>query len=164
MLVSHRCDGHGQVGRGDRVGPSDRRRDRIAGFDGAYRGLDIGTAKPSASARRSVPHHLIDVLEPDEEFSLAQYVEAASHCAAEIAGRGREVLFVGGTPLYLKGLLRGILRGAAGRLGTPPPTGRPDAAKRQPVASSAGGPRGSGCRRAAAPERHPAAHPCVGGL
>ncbi len=76
-----------------------------------YRGMDIGTAKPSAAQRRSVPHHLIDVLDPHEEFSLAQYIEAANRCVAEIAGRGRPVLFVGGTPLYLKGLLRGIFQG-----------------------------------------------------
>ncbi len=76
-----------------------------------YRGMDIGTAKPTAEQRRSVPHHLIDVLEPHEEYSLAQYVEAAGRCAAEIAGRGRPALFVGGTPLYLKGLLRGIFQG-----------------------------------------------------
>jgi tRNA dimethylallyltransferase len=76
-----------------------------------YRGLDIGTAKPTAEQRHSVPHHLIDVLDPHEEFSLAQYVEVANRCAAEIAGRGRQVLFVGGTPLYLKGLLRGIFQG-----------------------------------------------------
>jgi tRNA dimethylallyltransferase len=76
-----------------------------------YRGMDIGTAKPSAAERRSVPHHLVDVLEPHEEFSLAQYVEAAERAVAEIAGRGRQVLFVGGTPLYLKGLLRGIFQG-----------------------------------------------------
>ena len=76
-----------------------------------YRGMDIGTAKPTPEERRSVPHHLIDVLEPHEEYSLAQYVEAAGRCAAEIAGRGRQVLFVGGTPLYLKGLLRGIFEG-----------------------------------------------------
>ena len=76
-----------------------------------YRRMDIGTAKPSLDERRSVPHHLIDVLEPDEEYSLAQYVEAAGRCADEIRGRGRQVLFVGGTPLYLKGLLRGIFEG-----------------------------------------------------
>jgi tRNA dimethylallyltransferase len=76
-----------------------------------YRGMDIGTAKPTAEERRRVAHHLIDVLEPHEEYSLAQYVEAAHRCAAEIAGRGRQVLFVGGTPLYLKALLRGIFRG-----------------------------------------------------
>jgi tRNA dimethylallyltransferase len=76
-----------------------------------YRGMNIGTAKPTAQQRRSVPHHLIDVLEPYEEYSLAQYVEAAGRCAGEIASRGRQALFVGGTPLYLKGLLRGIFRG-----------------------------------------------------
>jgi tRNA dimethylallyltransferase len=76
-----------------------------------YRGMDIGTAKPTAEERLAVPHHLIDVLHPHDEFSLAQYVEAAEHTAAEIAGRGRQALFVGGTPLYLKGLLRGIFQG-----------------------------------------------------
>lgn len=76
-----------------------------------YRGMDIGTAKPSTAERQSVPHHLIDVLDPHEEFSLARYVETANRCVAEIAGRGRQVLFVGGTPLYLKGLLRGIFQG-----------------------------------------------------
>jgi tRNA dimethylallyltransferase len=76
-----------------------------------YRGMDIGTAKPTPEERREVPHHLIDVLDPHEEFSLAQYIEAANKVAAEIAGRGRQVLFVGGTPLYLKGLLRGVLQG-----------------------------------------------------
>jgi len=76
-----------------------------------YRGMDIGTAKPTAQERRETPHHLIDVLDPQEEFSLAQYIEAAGQAVAEIAGRGRQVLFVGGTPLYLKGLLRGVFHG-----------------------------------------------------
>ncbi len=76
-----------------------------------YRGMDIGTAKPTAAERLAVPHHLIDVLDPWEEFSLAGYVELAGRAAAEIASRGRQVLFVGGTPLYLKALLRGIFRG-----------------------------------------------------
>jgi tRNA dimethylallyltransferase len=76
-----------------------------------YRGLDIGTAKPSAAQRGRVPHHLIDVLEPDQEYSLAHYLDAAGECVRQIQSRGREVLFIGGTPLYLKGLLRGIFRG-----------------------------------------------------
>jgi tRNA dimethylallyltransferase len=76
-----------------------------------YRGMDIGTAKPSRDERFEVPHHLIDVLDCDQEFSLAQYVDAAQRRAEAIRGRGREVLFVGGTPLYLKGLLRGIFQG-----------------------------------------------------
>jgi tRNA dimethylallyltransferase len=76
-----------------------------------YQRMDIGTAKPTWEERRAVPHRLIDVLEPHEEYSLAQYVDAAVRCAEEIASRGCQVLFVGGTPLYLKGILRGIFRG-----------------------------------------------------
>jgi tRNA dimethylallyltransferase len=76
-----------------------------------YRGMDIGTAKPSEEERRRVPHHLIDIIEPDEDFSLAQYIDAAHRCVQEIKNRGRIALFVGGTPLYLKGLLRGIFQG-----------------------------------------------------
>ena len=78
-----------------------------------YRGMDIGTAKPTAEQRAAVPHHLVDVVDPHEEFSLAQYVDAAEATVADIRGRGREVLFVGGTPLYLKALLRGIFEGPA---------------------------------------------------
>jgi len=76
-----------------------------------YRGLDIGTAKPTLEERQAVAHHLIDLVDPDQEFSLAEYLDAAEKAAAEIAARGREVLFVGGTPLYLKALLRGIFEG-----------------------------------------------------
>ena len=78
-----------------------------------YRRMDIGTAKPTADERRAVPHHLIDVIEPHEEYSLAQYIDAVKRCVAEIFALGRQVLFVGGTPLYLKGLLRGIFEGPA---------------------------------------------------
>jgi tRNA dimethylallyltransferase len=73
-----------------------------------YRGMDIGTAKPSVAEREGVPHHLIDVISPREEFSVAAYVELAEQAVVEISGRGHEVLFVGGTPLYLKALLRGL--------------------------------------------------------
>ncbi len=78
-----------------------------------YRHMDIGTAKPDRRQLEAVPHHLVDVIEPHEEFSLARYVEAASECVEQIKARGREVIFVGGTPLYLKGLLRGIFEGPA---------------------------------------------------
>ena len=76
-----------------------------------YRGMDIGTAKPTAEQQAAVPHHLIDIVEPSEDYSVAQYVDAAHAKIAEIRGRGREALFVGGTPLYLKALLRGLFEG-----------------------------------------------------
>jgi tRNA dimethylallyltransferase len=76
-----------------------------------YRGMDIGTAKPTAEEQRRVPHHLIDLVEPDHDFSLAQYVDAAQAAIVAIRSRGRTPLIVGGTPLYLKALLRGIFSG-----------------------------------------------------
>lgn len=76
-----------------------------------YQEMDIGTAKPSAAERAAVPHHLVNVVPPTEDFSLSEYIDAAHAAIAEIRGRGREVLFVGGTPLYLKAMLRGVYQG-----------------------------------------------------
>ena len=76
-----------------------------------YRGMDIGTAKPTREQQKEAPHHQIDIRDPNEEYSVAQYVADASRLVEEIQGRGREVLFVGGTPLYLKALLRGFDKG-----------------------------------------------------
>lgn len=76
-----------------------------------YRGMDIGTAKPSVEQQAVVPHHLIDIINPDQEYSINGYLEAVHAKIAEIRGRGNEVLFVGGTPLYLKALLRGLNSG-----------------------------------------------------
>ncbi len=76
-----------------------------------YRGMDIGTAKPTAAERQAVPHHLIDILVPNEQFSVAQYRERALAAIEDITRRGRAALFVGGTPLYLKAMLRGIFKG-----------------------------------------------------
>ncbi|MDX1947770.1 MAG: tRNA (adenosine(37)-N6)-dimethylallyltransferase MiaA [Pirellulaceae bacterium] len=76
-----------------------------------YQGMDIGTAKPTRAERERVPHHLLDVVSPDRDYSLSEYVAAAHAAIADIRGRGREVLFVGGTPLYLKSLLRGVYGG-----------------------------------------------------
>ena len=76
-----------------------------------YQAMDIGTAKPTAADRAAVPHHLLDLIPPTEEFSLSQYIDAAHAAIADIRGRGKEVLFVGGTPLYLKSLLRGVFQG-----------------------------------------------------
>src|SRR6516162_4181132 len=76
-----------------------------------YRGLDIGTAKPTAAERGEVPHHLIDVLDPWESADVAQYRTWAGEAIASIEARGKRVLFVGGTALYLKALLRGLFDG-----------------------------------------------------
>jgi tRNA dimethylallyltransferase len=76
-----------------------------------YRGLDIGTAKPTAEDRQRIPHHLIDVLDPWESASVAWWLERAGEHAADIEARGRRVLFIGGTPLYLKTLLFGLFDG-----------------------------------------------------
>jgi tRNA dimethylallyltransferase len=78
-----------------------------------YRGMDIGTAKPSSEERRRVRHHLIDVLDPSESSSLAWWLDQAASCCREIESRGKRVFFVGGTPLYLKAILRGIFEGPA---------------------------------------------------
>jgi len=76
-----------------------------------YRGMDIGTAKPSAAERAAVPHHLIDIREPRESFSTAEYVELADAAVRDIVSRGRLPLFVGGTALYIKSLVYGIFEG-----------------------------------------------------
>lgn len=72
-----------------------------------YRGLDIGTAKPGPVERAMVPHHLLDVVDPAEGFSLAQYRALALPTLADIAARGRVPILVGGTGLYIRSLLRG---------------------------------------------------------
>ncbi|MFO7900967.1 MAG: tRNA (adenosine(37)-N6)-dimethylallyltransferase MiaA [Planctomycetota bacterium] len=76
-----------------------------------YRGMDIGTAKPTPDRRRAVPHHLLDVVDPHEHFSTARYVEKAEAAAEAIAARGNVPLFVGGTALYLKALVEGLFEG-----------------------------------------------------
>ncbi|MDE0737130.1 MAG: tRNA (adenosine(37)-N6)-dimethylallyltransferase MiaA [Pirellulaceae bacterium] len=76
-----------------------------------YQQMDIGTAKPTTQQRQIVPHHLLDVVSPDTDFSLSQYVNEAHLAIDRIRQTGRQVLFVGGTPLYLKSLLRGIYEG-----------------------------------------------------
>ena len=73
-----------------------------------YRGMDIGTAKPSAAERAAVPHHLIDILEPTEAYSAARFVADAQQLVGDIRARGRLPLLVGGTMLYFKALFDGI--------------------------------------------------------
>jgi tRNA dimethylallyltransferase len=76
-----------------------------------YRGMDIGTAKPTPEIRKRIRHHLIDVLDPWESASVAWWLQQAEQCCREIESRGKRVLLVGGTPLYLKALLRGLFDG-----------------------------------------------------
>ena len=78
-----------------------------------YRLMDIGTAKPSEAERRRVPHHLIDIRSPDEPLDVATFAKLAREAIDEIAARGRRVLVVGGSGLYLRALRGGIFRGPA---------------------------------------------------
>ncbi len=73
-----------------------------------YRGMDIGTAKPSAAERAQVPHHLIDIIEPSEAYSAARFVGDAQALIAAIQQRGNLPLLVGGTMLYFKALFEGL--------------------------------------------------------
>jgi tRNA dimethylallyltransferase len=76
-----------------------------------FRGLDIGSAKPTAAERAAQPHHLFDVVDPDEAYDAARYAAAARAVIAEITGRGRRVVVVGGTGLYLRALRFGLFAG-----------------------------------------------------
>jgi tRNA dimethylallyltransferase len=73
-----------------------------------YRGMDIGTAKPSSAERAAVPHHLIDIREPTQPYSAAEFVNDAKRLMAEIRARGKRPLLVGGTMLYFKALIEGL--------------------------------------------------------
>ncbi|MFA7664553.1 MAG: tRNA (adenosine(37)-N6)-dimethylallyltransferase MiaA [Burkholderiaceae bacterium] len=73
-----------------------------------YRGLDIGTAKPSAAERQRVAHHLIDLIEPTDSYSAARFVADADAAIAAIRARGRQPLLVGGTMLYAKAFAEGL--------------------------------------------------------
>jgi tRNA dimethylallyltransferase len=70
-----------------------------------YRGMDIGTSKPGPEARAAVPHHLLDLVDPDEDFTLTQFQSAARDALAGIADRGHHALLVGGTGLYLRAVV-----------------------------------------------------------
>jgi tRNA dimethylallyltransferase len=97
-----------------------------------YRGMDVGTAKPTAAERERVPHHALDLAEPDEPFDAGRYRDAALAAVADVAARRRHVLVVGGTGLYLRALrfglcpapprvprLRAVLHAWAAREGVP---------------------------------------------
>ena len=73
-----------------------------------YRGMDIGTAKPSSAERRRVPHHLIDLVEPTETYSAGRFRADAIEAVGAVLARGRLPLLVGGTMLYYRALVQGI--------------------------------------------------------
>lgn len=76
-----------------------------------FRGLEVGSAKPTGEQRAAVPHHVVDVVDPDQPFDAAQFRELALAAIADILGRGRRVLVVGGTGLYIKVLRGGLFAG-----------------------------------------------------
>jgi tRNA dimethylallyltransferase len=76
-----------------------------------YRHMDIGTAKPTAEQRALVPHHLLDLVDPTQSYSVSSYVSEAHRVAASLRAKGKKILVCGGTPLYLKSLLRGLFLG-----------------------------------------------------
>lgn len=77
-----------------------------------YRGCDIGTGKPSREVQRRVPHHLLDMVAPDQQWNTAQFLQHADAAVAAIHARGRRVILVGGTGLYLKRFVWGLCEGA----------------------------------------------------
>lgn len=76
-----------------------------------YRGMDIGTAKPSMADRQEIPHHLVDIVEPSECFTVAQYAKLAQQTIQDILDRGKVPLLVGGTGFYLRALTDGLTLG-----------------------------------------------------
>ena len=76
-----------------------------------YRGMDIGTGKATAEQRARVPHHLLDVIDPDEEMTAARFVDLADAAIAQLAARGTPVVVAGGTGLYVRALLLGLFDG-----------------------------------------------------
>ncbi|OQY06030.1 MAG: tRNA (adenosine(37)-N6)-dimethylallyltransferase MiaA [Planctomycetales bacterium 4572_13] len=76
-----------------------------------YRRMDIGTAKPPAEKRNQIPYHLIDVVEPSEAFSVDRFLDLTEKAASDIQDRGKPVIAVGGTAMYIKALLFGLFDG-----------------------------------------------------
>ncbi len=76
-----------------------------------YRGMDVGTAKPPLEVRREIPHHLIDILDPWEAYSVGRYVKDAAGIISDLGLKGKECLVVGGTALYIKALTEGLFEG-----------------------------------------------------
>jgi len=76
-----------------------------------YAGMDIGTGKVTAEQRARVPHHVVDVVQPDEDMTAQRFVELADHAIADVLARGKQVIVCGGTGLYVRALLLGLFAG-----------------------------------------------------
>ena len=74
-----------------------------------YRSMDIGTAKPTEEEQKEIPHHMLDVVNPDEEFNAAIYRRMALPVVKEVCSKGKTCLVVGGTGLYIRGLIGGLI-------------------------------------------------------
>ena len=72
-----------------------------------YKRMDIGTAKPTREEMQNIPHHMIDICEPDEDFSVSKYCEMATPIVDDIIARGKAAIIAGGTGLYMDSLIRG---------------------------------------------------------
>jgi tRNA dimethylallyltransferase len=79
-----------------------------------YRGMDIGTAKPTPDERQDIPHHMIDILDPDESYSVAEFQAKATECIQDIQRRGRIPVLLGGTGLYVRAIIEGYQFAPAG--------------------------------------------------
>ena len=119
-----------------------------------YRGMDIGTDKPTDTG--GVPHHLVDLLEPEEDFDLRRYIDEADAAIAAIRGRGRRVLVVGGTGLYLMGLLKGVFDGPPRDPALPARLGQEETARLQqrPTAPNTQAPQPTQQRQFDGPDRY----------
>ena len=130
-----------------------------------YRRMDIGTAKPTRAEMRGVPHHMLDVADPEEDFSVARYVELAARCVDDILARGKLPIVAGGTGLYIDSLLSGR---TFARFDPDSPLRREleeELARRGGGRPAGGaGPGGPGHRRPPPPQRRQAHRPGPGGV
>ena len=78
-----------------------------------YCGMDIGTAKPTPEQQHGIPHHLIDIVRPDQPFSAADFAEVADAAIRDISSRGKRAIVVGGTGLYIRAFLEGLIEDGA---------------------------------------------------
>ncbi len=125
-----------ELARRARAGPDIAGTTELVSVDSmqVYRGMDIGTAKPTAAEQADVPHHLIDLVDPAERFTVVDYATAFEAAMSDIADRGAVPLLVGGTGLYLRAVIDGL---------TPPPEFADIAAELEAAVGAEGEPEGT---------------------